>query len=70
MSLHFYRGPKDRRRKPTNVVGDDHCARFLEQAEASKSWIPAQLSFEEIVKNNTLPVRIPSSGTRGVCEGS
>lgn len=31
----------------------------LEEAKAIKGNIPVELSFEEVIKNNTLPVSLP-----------
>ncbi|KAI1858577.1 hypothetical protein JX265_010670 [Neoarthrinium moseri] len=56
MSLLFYRRPdylSRSRNRPE--LAESLCASYLEVAEATKSKIPTNLSFEEIVKNNTLP---------------
>jgi hypothetical protein len=33
----------------------------LEEAKASRGKIPAEISFEEVIKNNTLPVSFPEA---------
>jgi hypothetical protein len=54
MSLFFYSGPKDRRRKPD--LEADSLEKHLERAKLTKTRIHPKLSFEEILKNKTLPV--------------
>ena len=54
MSLHLYKGPQDRR--PRKDLDEQDCERYLRRADKAKSWIPTKLSFEEIMKNKTLPV--------------
>jgi hypothetical protein len=56
MSLFFYRGPKDRRRRNKDL-DEDHCARLLRRAKVTRTWMHPKLTFEELIKNKTLPVR-------------
>ncbi|KAI0137244.1 hypothetical protein BJ170DRAFT_678095 [Xylariales sp. AK1849] len=56
MSLLFYRRPDYLGRSSARPeLGESLCASHMESAEANKSRIPDQLSFENIVKNTTLP---------------
>ncbi|KAK8025569.1 hypothetical protein PG990_003392 [Apiospora arundinis] len=54
MPLLFYRRP-DYLRRDRPVLTDENYADFVERAEECKSHIPESLSFEEIVRNRTLP---------------
>jgi hypothetical protein len=57
MSLFFYRRADHHGRGRTRPELDESlCASYLEAAEKSRKTIPDQLSFEEIIKNVTLPV--------------
>lgn len=60
MPLLFYRRP-DYLRRDRPVLTDENYADFVERAEECKSHIPESLSFEEIVRNRTLPVSISCS---------
>ena len=40
-------------------MSDFETAHQLEKAKASKGKIPAGISFEKVIKNRTLPVRLP-----------
>ncbi|KAK9424622.1 hypothetical protein SUNI508_03498 [Seiridium unicorne] len=56
MSLLFYRRPDYLSRSRVRPELDEAlCASYVEAAEISRATIPASLSFEEIVKKNTLP---------------
>ncbi|KAK6067055.1 hypothetical protein SCUP234_11771 [Seiridium cupressi] len=56
MSLLFYRRPDYLSRSRVKPELDEAlCASYVEAAEISRATLPASLSFEEIVKNNTLP---------------
>ncbi|KAF7517580.1 hypothetical protein G7054_g13765 [Neopestalotiopsis clavispora] len=58
MSLFFYRRADHHGRGRTRPELDESlCASYLEAAEKSRKTIPEQLSFEEIIKNVTLPPR-------------
>ncbi|KAK8039286.1 regulator of g protein signaling superfamily protein [Apiospora rasikravindrae] len=54
MPLLFYRRP-DYLRRDKAALTDADFADCLERAESCKSFIPESLSFEEIVRNRTLP---------------
>jgi hypothetical protein len=56
MSLLFYRRPDYLNGGHKADLGGPTSASCAESAEASKCQIPSNLSFGEIVKNNTLPV--------------
>ncbi|KAK0375284.1 hypothetical protein CLIM01_07370 [Colletotrichum limetticola] len=52
MSLRFYQTPGPERpwRPP---VMDEDCRRYRRRAKRTDKWIPPQLAFEEVIRNNT-----------------